>query len=152
LDPIENLKSLKVFQISYNKVIAPNSCAQILTNLPKLKELSISGNPCAKEMRFAYELILKMPKLRMMNDEAVKEMDRDVAQMHFEMNGIKFVEEPVVGVLKSLNENGEETSASVPSKNDTTSKKKSVSFRGLSGPGGPGDQADTEDCGDENSW
>ena len=93
LDPIENLKSLKVLQISYNKVIAPNQCAQILTNLPKLRELSINGNPCSKELRFTYELILKMPKLKMMNDEAVKEMDRDVAQMHFEMNGIKFFDE-----------------------------------------------------------
>jgi hypothetical protein len=61
---------------------------EILCGLPKLKELSISGNPFAKEMRTTYELILKIPKLKMMNDEMIKEMDRDVAQMHFEMNGI----------------------------------------------------------------
>lgn len=50
-----------------------------------------------------------MPKLKMMNDEAIKEMDRDVAQMHFEMNGIKFFDEPVQGVLKSSQSTNLET-------------------------------------------
>jgi len=79
LDPIETLKSLKVFQCAYNKVIAPQTVITLLTSLPKLKEISMDGNPCAKEMRFSYEIIMRMPKLRMLNDEAVKEMDRDVA-------------------------------------------------------------------------
>lgn len=79
LDPIEALKSLKVFQCAYNKVIAPKTVVTLVTSLPKLKEISLDGNPCAKEIRFSYELILRMPKLRMLNDEAVKELDRDVA-------------------------------------------------------------------------
>ena len=62
----------------------------------------MEGNPCAKEMRFTYELILKIPKLRMINDEAVKELDRDVAAMHFEMNNIPLEEPPMPQpVLKS---------------------------------------------------
>ena len=51
-----------------------------LASLPKLREISIDGNPCASEASFGYELILKMPKLRMLNEEAIKELDRDVAE------------------------------------------------------------------------
>ena len=51
-----------------------------LESLPKLREVSVDGNPCAKEASFGYELILKLPKLRMLNEEAVKELDRDVAE------------------------------------------------------------------------
>ena len=35
---------------------------------------------CSKDIQFSYEVILKMPKLRMLNEEAIKELDRDVAE------------------------------------------------------------------------
>ena len=57
-----------------------------LVSLPKLREISIDGNPCASEASFGYELILKMPKLRMLNEEAIKELDRDVAEQYFVMS------------------------------------------------------------------
>ena len=50
-----------------------------MTSLPKLKELALDGNPCATKTEFNYEMIVRMPKLKMLNDDAVKELDRDVA-------------------------------------------------------------------------
>lgn len=61
---------------------------QIVTDFPKLKELSLDGNPCAAKQEFNYELILRIPKLRLLNDDAVKEMDRDVAKDFLEMQGV----------------------------------------------------------------
>lgn len=52
---------------------------QILTQLPKLKELALDGNPCATKIEFNYELIVRIPKLKLLNDDAIKELDRDVA-------------------------------------------------------------------------
>lgn len=50
-----------------------------MTSLPKLKELALDGNPCASKLEFNYEMIVRMPKLKMLNDDAVKELDRDIA-------------------------------------------------------------------------
>jgi hypothetical protein len=57
--------------------------------LPKLRELALDGNPCcqAKEA-FDYELIMRMPKLKQLNDNSIKELDRDCAEQWLEMHGI----------------------------------------------------------------
>jgi hypothetical protein len=52
---------------------------QIMTSLPKLKELALDGNPCASKLEFNYEMIVRMPKLKMLNDDLIKELDRDIA-------------------------------------------------------------------------
>ena len=57
-----------------------------LCSLTKLKELSIGGNPCSSTAEFNYELICRMPQLKMLDDEAVKELDRDVAEQYFVTN------------------------------------------------------------------
>jgi len=59
-----------------------------MTSLPKLKELSMDGNPCATKIEFNYELIIRIPKLKLFNDDAVKELDRDVAQQYLQIHGI----------------------------------------------------------------
>ena len=59
-----------------------------ITSLPKLKTLNLDNNPCSRNIEFSYELILRLPKLRSLNEDAVNELDRDVAQMHFEMKGV----------------------------------------------------------------
>ena len=59
-----------------------------MTSLPKLKELALDGNPCAQKPEFNYELIVRMPKLKLLNDDAVKELDRDVAEQYLEMHSI----------------------------------------------------------------
>jgi len=57
----------------------------VLMKCTKLRELSIAGNPCSREPEFGYELLLRLPDLRVFNDETVKELDRDVAEQYFEM-------------------------------------------------------------------
>jgi len=51
----------------------------VLMRCTKLRELSIDGNECARAPEFGYELLMRLPDLRVLNEEAVKELDRDVA-------------------------------------------------------------------------
>jgi len=52
-----------------------------VSNLPKLRELALDGNPCcAAKEAFNYELIMRMPKLKTLNDDSIKELDRDCAE------------------------------------------------------------------------
>ena len=88
ITPIEDLKGLKALHLYHNRIIEPAEVIRIITGFPKLKELSLEGNPCAQTQEFNYELILRLPKLRMLNDDAVKEMDRDVAKDFLEMQGV----------------------------------------------------------------
>lgn len=87
IDPIESLKGLKNLGLYYNQITSSQRTIDSLEKLPKLQEISIDGNECARKIDFKYELILKCPKLKIYNDSAVKELDRDVAEQFFEMNG-----------------------------------------------------------------
>ena len=65
----------------HNKVSNAKAVIQIVTSLPKLRELSLEGNPCcAGKEAFNYELMMRMPKLKTLNDDTIKELDRDVAE------------------------------------------------------------------------
>jgi hypothetical protein len=48
--------------------------------MPKLRELSMDINPCSADAAFNHEIVLTLPKLKMFNDEAVRELDKDVAR------------------------------------------------------------------------
>ena len=80
IEPLQKLRALKQLGLFHNEIIENPGVMKTLESLPKLREVSVDGNPCAKEASFGYELILKLPKLRMLNEEAVKELDRDVAE------------------------------------------------------------------------
>lgn len=82
-DPIKSLKGLKQLGLFYNKLNSPTHVLKLLESLPKLKEVSLDGNPCAKEQEFCYELILRMPNIKMLNEEAVKDLEHDVATQYF---------------------------------------------------------------------
>lgn len=56
-----------------------------LMKCSKLRELSIDGNPCARTPEFGYELFMRLPGLKVYNDESIKELDRDVAEQYYEM-------------------------------------------------------------------
>lgn len=52
----------------------------VFCTLPRLVEISIDGNPVAAKIGFKYELIVRMgERLEMLDEEAVQELDRDVA-------------------------------------------------------------------------
>lgn len=55
--------------------------------MPKLKELNIDHNPGSRNLKLHYEIILRVPKLRILNEDAVKELDRDIAVRFFEDEG-----------------------------------------------------------------
>ena len=96
IDPIRKLKGLKQLGLFHNEIMESPEVTDILESLPKLRELSIEGNPCAREIEFTYELILRMPKLRMLNEEAIKELDRDVAEQYYVMNDWEVPKPPTV--------------------------------------------------------
>jgi len=67
-----------------------------MTSMPKLKELSLDGNPCATKQTFNYELMVRIPKLKLLNDDLIKELDRDVAVQFLAMNGIVIDLKPII--------------------------------------------------------
>lgn len=88
------MKGLKVLALYHNKVYDKTSVLQILSSLPKLKELYLDGNPCATKVEFNFELIVTLKKLKLLNDDAVKDMDRDVAAQYLEMHHVKLHHQP----------------------------------------------------------
>jgi len=103
--------------------------------MPKLKEVNIDNNPGTRNLKLHYELILRIPKLRILNEDAVKELDRDIAVRFFEDEGLPL---PEPGAQKQkVNSSAwasanpeEETKDSIMRTTDRafSSFKKSVSF------------------------
>lgn len=50
-------------------------------------------NPCSSDVAFNYEVVLTLDKLRMFNDEAVRELDKDVARQFFRVAGLPIPDE-----------------------------------------------------------
>ena len=76
---MQSLKGLKILAMYHNKVYDKESVVNVLSSLPKLKELCLDGNPCATKVEFNFELIVTLSKLKLLNDDAIQELDRDVA-------------------------------------------------------------------------
>jgi Leucine-rich repeat (LRR) protein len=87
IDPIMELKGLKQLGLFNNELIDSDAIIKTVASLPKLKELSIDGNPGTRNIKFHYEVLLRMPKLRMLNEDSVKPLERDIAARFFEEEG-----------------------------------------------------------------
>ena len=72
-----NLKQLGLF---YNDIMDIELAMSALMKCTKLRELSIDGNPCARTPEFGYELLMRLPELKVLNEETIKELDREVAE------------------------------------------------------------------------
>ena len=59
---------------------------EVLEELPHLKEISIDCNPVSSKISFKYELIYKFNQIEVLDDEPIKELDRDVAEQYFIQN------------------------------------------------------------------
>lgn len=94
IDAIENLKSLKQLGLFHNQVMGGQDVIRVLKSLPKLRELSLDINPCSSDAGFNYEVLLTLEKLKMFNDEAVRELDRDIARQFFKIQGLPAPDEP----------------------------------------------------------
>ena len=55
----------------------------------KLREISIDGNPITSTVRLRNMLIVSLPKLEILDEEKVRELDREVAEKYFEVYNIQ---------------------------------------------------------------
>lgn len=99
-----------------------------MQGLPKLKDLAYDGNPfCENYEAVNFELICRNPKLKMLNDSTIKELDRDVAQQWLEMHGIVLDLKPA---LKGAElQQKVERECLQESQENLAPKKKTVSFK-----------------------
>lgn len=135
IDSLSKLLNLKQLGLFYNDLMDSEHAMSVLMKCTKLRELSIAGNACSKEPEFGYELLLRLPSLKVFNEEAVKELDRDVAEQYFEMYELPkpkpYQPEPEVqAVLRTVEASGQKK------------EKKCVRFREV-------DADDIEECGHE---
>ncbi len=63
---------------------------EVFEELPLLNDLSIDGNPVSAKVAFKYEIIYRFKQLETLDDEAVKEMDRDIAEQYYIQNRLPF--------------------------------------------------------------
>ena len=56
---------------------------EVLEDLPQLRDLSIDGNPVSAKIQFKYEILYRFKNLETLDDDAVKELDRDIAEQYF---------------------------------------------------------------------
>lgn len=64
----------------HNEIMNDKKCYEVFEELPCLTDLSIDGNPVSSKVQFKYELILRLKALETLDEEAIKELDRDVAE------------------------------------------------------------------------
>ena len=93
MEPVGELKNLRSLGLFNNELVDQDSVVDTIASLPKLKELCIDGNPATRNLEFHYTIVLKMPKLKMLNEEPVKEIDSEIARKYFE-NKDMIVPEP----------------------------------------------------------
>ena len=80
IDPLRGLKKLAVVGLFHNEILNERKALEILESLPRLKELSIDGNPVSAKVQFKYELILRIKNLETLDDEPIKDMDKEIAE------------------------------------------------------------------------
>ena len=68
---LSNLRGLKQLGLFHNEIMESPLNIETIAGMMRLKELNIGGNPCSARAEFCYELILMMPQLRMLDEEAV---------------------------------------------------------------------------------
>lgn len=59
---------------------------EVFEELPNLRDLSIDGNPVSAKMSFKYEIIFRFKQLEKLDEEPLKELDRDIAEQYFTSN------------------------------------------------------------------
>lgn len=138
IDPVAKLLNLKSLGLFYNDIIDGDYTMGILKRCTRLRELSIDGNECAKGPEFSYELLMRLPDLKVLNEEAIKELDRDVAEQYYEMYELPVpkpykAEIEIVSKLKTGQNSTEEAGGK---------EKKCVRFKEV-------DADDIEECGHE---
>ena len=69
----------------------------MLTSQHKLRDISIDGNPITSTVRFRNMLIVSLPRLEVLDEEKIRDLDREIAEKYFEVYNIP---KPVVNKPK----------------------------------------------------
>lgn len=109
IEPLSRMTSLQVIGLFHNEIFNQTSTFETLTMLcsqHKLRELSIDGNPITSTVRFRNMLIVSLPKLDVLDEEKIRDLDREVAEKYFEVYNIpkpviKKPEEPILAKDKT---------------------------------------------------
>ena len=75
IDSLQKLLNLKTLGLFYNDLIDAEHTMSVIMKCTKLKELSIAGNECSRQPEFGYEILMRIPDLKVLDEEAVKELD-----------------------------------------------------------------------------
>lgn len=81
---------MEVLGLFNNEILNERKALEVLETLTNLKELSIDGNPASSNVRFKYELTMRLKKLEILDDDAVKDLDREIAEQFFIQNKSNF--------------------------------------------------------------
>lgn len=90
IDPLKNLKKLKTLGLFHNEIMNDKRTIEVLEELPNLRDLSIDGNPVSAKVQFKYEILYRFKNLETLDEDAVKELDRDIAEQYFIQNRLPF--------------------------------------------------------------
>eukprot|EP00347_Sterkiella_histriomuscorum_P012554 403368121 len=97
IDPIKSLTKLQVLGLFNNEIFNDKKALDVLQSLQNLQELSIDGNPISSQVKFKYELTMRLKKLEILDDDPIKELDRDIAEQFFIQNKLPL---PGSGIIK----------------------------------------------------
>ena len=68
-----------------------------------MREISIDGNPISSTTRFKNQLILGIPRLEILDEDKIGDLDREVANQYFEMHGLEKPQLPNhKGIMKQV--------------------------------------------------
>lgn len=145
IEPVRKLTSLQVLGLFHNEIFNQASSFEVLTFLVskyRLRDISIDGNPITSTVRFRNQLIVALPKLQVLDDEKLRDLDREVAAKYFEIHNLPLPVLPSVEPKENtmVEENGEDAAAETMEKKVKTTKR--VKF------GTPGKDIDDDHEGD----
>jgi len=64
----------------HNEILNEKRVIEVFEELPNLRDLSIDGNPVSAKIGFKYEIIYRFKQLEKLDEEPLKELDRDIAE------------------------------------------------------------------------
>jgi Leucine-rich repeat (LRR) protein len=99
ISPLGKLKKLTVLDLLDNDIYHEESAILALTQLSKLRELSIGSNPVNAKGIFKHQIILKLNLVRL-EDDKVTELDKDIAKMYYVQTGIPLPEVKLKPLVK----------------------------------------------------
>jgi len=94
IDPLKNLKNLKVLSVFHNEIFHFESFLGVLTQID-LEELSYDANPIARDFGIKYKIIMNT-KIQMIDEDKVSELDYELAENYYKNHNLELPKTEVV--------------------------------------------------------